>query len=142
MVCHPSCERFGGLIYNIFPFDTTCCCNFLHRISPDRMEELAAGHFDEAKHVHKLVLIHEVLSEKNRRKAYVDSHTDMEGAMFFPMRSKMHMLNVCLYLMGRRSSSGVGCHNSNMGLTQGSVVIYFLYIVLYIVFITQFIKLN
>ena len=111
-VTHPDSKVFGNLIYFVFPFGAVCSCNILKHMKPNAMPA------DDKKHMHYLVMLNPVLLDKNLKTYYMNNYTDSLNSTFFKVVSKMHMLNTALYILGEKSSSGVCCHNSGVGLTD------------------------
>ena len=113
-VCHPDSKTFGELIDFIFPFACVCPCNVLRYRDPELVDMVPDGE----KHMHYLVRINRVLLDPRLKSYYMLHYTDALKTSFKPLNSKLHMLNVALYLMGKQSSRGVDCHNAgSTGLT-------------------------
>ena len=114
MVCHPDSRVFGELIYFIFPYGCVCSCNILKHLNPSTRPIPP----EEQKHMHYIVMLNQLLLDKNIKTHYMNNRTDALNTTFMVIKSKMHFLNSILYVMGRRSSSTVGCHNGNHGLSE------------------------
>ena len=57
------------------------------------------------------------LNEKNKLYTYMNHYTDSQKSVIFKIKSKIHLVNTVLYLLGKESRTGIPCHNSNTGLT-------------------------
>lgn len=93
-------EDFGHLMYFPFPFASICCCNVLDNINPAGFEG-DLKEISHLKHMHWIVTLAPCLKDYGSIRTYLQTQTKIPNAHLKQIKTKIHALNCCLYLMGK-----------------------------------------